>query len=642
MALTHWPAKSFRPVAATVALAAVFLSNAAAEEQNADIHIDRAAQQASWPWIVNDGAGNRWDVLPNGSISNGNNSSAYSGAMFLRANGSEFNTGTPGALSKDGRELEVGPWSCGTFNVWRRIYVDAKSGYCRWIDIFENQTNQRQSISLEYRIATNYPMTLCQTSAGNTAVGPQDWAMATGNANTSAAAMLHVFSSPSSKVRPRVTHSSSSNQMRYDFKASIGPGKAFALCFFEMQHKNQGQAAAAIKAFDPAAELRKIPLPLRMLIANMGARVQMIGALALPRDGKNDQVLLANGDQLMGTLLNESYSIETLFGRLDVPADRVLGLACPAREDPQIMMALTDGQVVAGKWLSGPLQLTTVNGSKVSIELDRLASASYRLSDEKGETFPALPAVAVLRDGQRLAFKADGADLTFQTQYGSFKLSPADLTALHLDTPNSGLHRAVLTNGSILSGLLTAKSQTLALELDKTLTVESLLIERMLFSREKPASAPQWQAAVVLRNGDRLFGRIAQDAITVETTSGPMAVAPKDIEQAQFAGDLPDSVQITLHSGTNVSGQLTAAALQFEPASGMKLLLPIAHLRSLSASNEAAGTPPAVNPAGGDDLQTDTPDSVSPPPSRKRPRLPRIRPGTTQPVAAPQLQTTGG
>ncbi|MCE5278921.1 MAG: hypothetical protein ABFD92_18770 [Planctomycetaceae bacterium] len=625
---------------ATIALSACLCAPAAAEETADGIHLDGATQQSNWPWVVNDGEGNRWDLMPNGSIGNGNGSNSYSGAMYLRANGSEFSANGTAALSKDGREIEIGPWSIGSFSVWRRIYIDPKSGYCRWIDIFENKTEQRQTVTLDYRSMTNYPMTLCQTSSGKVgAPTPQDWAIATGHNNTGAEAMVHVYSSESSKVRPRVTYSAGSNQLRYAFKASIGPGKTFALCFFETQHKQHPQAVAAMKAFDPAAELRKIPLPLRMIIANMGARVQMIGRLALPRDGKNDQVSLANGDQLMGTLLNKTYSIETIFGRLDLPAEDVVGMARPAGDDPQVMLALTDGQVVAGKLLSGPLQLTTVTGSKVSVEIDRLASASYRLSNEKGETFPALPSVVVLRGGQRLAFKPQSADLTFQTAYGSFKLDPADVAALHMDTPDSGLHRAVLTNGSTLTGLLTAKSQTLALELEKPLTVDIALIEQMLFSRGTPASAPQWQTAVVLRNGDRLFGSIAQATIPVQTASGSISVTPQDIDQAQFTGDEPASVQITLRSATSVNGQIAIETLQFDLGSGMKLALPVSHLRSIAASRQT--TPPAADSPAipGDDLQTETPDAT--PPTKGLRRSIRMR-SATQPVTVPAVPKIGG
>ena len=104
------------------------------------IHIP-AGRKVSGTWNTADGAGYQWNIYISGGYVNSGSHSAYSSGMQLQINGSGYSGSSSGKLSKDGTEIEIGPWKYQSVNVYRRIYVDKKIGYCRWIDIFENPTS---------------------------------------------------------------------------------------------------------------------------------------------------------------------------------------------------------------------------------------------------------------------------------------------------------------------------------------------------------------------------------------------------------------------------------------------------------------------------------------------------------------------
>ncbi len=101
------------------------------------IHL-KSTRTVSSTWNTADGAGYQWNIYVAGGYVNSGSHSAYSSGMQLQINGSGFSGSSSGRVNKDNTEIEIGPWRRGSVNIYRRIYVDKKIGYCRWIDICEN------------------------------------------------------------------------------------------------------------------------------------------------------------------------------------------------------------------------------------------------------------------------------------------------------------------------------------------------------------------------------------------------------------------------------------------------------------------------------------------------------------------------
>jgi len=563
-----------------ITVSAVLLAAAGAPGAERGIHISKGRPVSS-NWNMTDGAGFRWDIYVNhGQVNDGTND-AYDGGMQLQVNGSTFNVRSPGRLSADGREIEIGPWPSGSVNVSRRIYVDPTVGYCRWIDIFANTSSQARTLTLRYYSNVGAAVQMTYTTGGKADLRPQDWGIVTsGSVGGSRPAIVHVFAGRNAKVRPQFQYSRNSDNLFYHHTLKIPPKRTVALCLIEAQRRPYAAAQKFLKEFRMAQALKKVPPALRRIIVNMRGGVLTLGSLELPRNEKFDLVVQPGGNELLGSIGNQRYVIETFYGEVTLAADRIVGLHVPAGAGGLVRLGLTDGQVVVGRLLSSPIRIKLANGSEMSLALDKIDTAAYRFSGARPEEIAFDRPMVVLRSGQQLFFRQADADWTFHTQYGRVKLTPGDLKSIVMDTPDGGLHRAVFRNGSVLSGLLACRDLNVGLDLGGTLEVGRQMVREFAFP------AGQWDgpeaARMFLRNDDVFVGRIADDTLKVDTGTEQVTVRVAEIAQVVMPPDPPvGRVRLRLRDGSAVEGRLLAEAVAFQITPGPKLPVYVGHISEI-------------------------------------------------------------
>ncbi len=559
---------------------------AVAGAQTTGIHISDGKSQ-SFVWTVTDGHGYRWDINHNGTVGDGT-SDAYDGGMRIDVNNSSFSWGRNGQMNKAGDEVEVGPWQYGNLKISRRVYVDKKAGYCRWIDIFENSTASDQAVSIRYYTDMGGSILMSHTTSGKATVQEEDWGFVTGYRDSSSRpAVVHVFASKGAKVMPRVQFQRNSDNVYYYFNITVPANKAVALCFFEAQRRPFAKAKAFLKDFDVNAELRKVPSKLKRIILNMGNASMSVGRLELPRHETHDLAVLRNGDELLGTILNETFGIRGHLGQIDLPAERVLGLAVPAAEDDFVQLALTDGQILAGQLTSGPVRIKLQNGNEMALDGRKLATMSFRMSEEKPESLEISDPMVILRGGQQVIFNADDLDTSFHTEYGQFPLRPEQLSRVHLHTADGGLHRAVFRNGSVVSGLLMLDRFKVRLpELDATLQCPRGQADALAFPGQ--AVTDKKRAVITLRNDDKVIGFFLDEKITIGTQFGQVQLDPYRIASAEFMSGSLAQVSCKLHDGSTVSGKVLNAALRFQVDKGPELQVYPGHILEIAVPKDAA------------------------------------------------------
>jgi hypothetical protein len=599
-------------------VAAVLAATVRADADERGIHLP-SGRSVSFTWYLNDGAGYRWDISSNGQVSNGTND-AYDGGMQLRLAGTYFSSSTQGRLSADGREVEIGPWKHNNLQVWRRIYVDPKLGYCRWIDIFENTTDAVQDAKVQYYSNLGLSVTSTYTTSGQANLTDKDWGIVTsGTGSTSRPAVIHVFANRGSRIKPSFRYTRNSDSVYQDVTVKVPAGKAVALCIFHAQRRPDNQARQFLDQFKPRRELGKVPPALRRILLNMGGATLTLGNIDLPRHEKHDLAVLRNENELLGKILNERFDVETFYGKLELPAGRVLGLSVPAPDDPHVQVVLVDGQIVAGKLLNAPLRIRLTNGNEMALPPARLASATFAISPQRPDEIKISRPTVILRSGQQLAFRKADLDCTFQSLYGTVKLDADDLHGIHFDTPEGGLHRAVFRNGSVLSGLLVADELRLKLDLGPQLAIRRHLASQVAFPSEDIDGADL--AELALRNEDQLFGRIVEESLTVTTRYGNVTVKPAEISELQIpeAGAL-GQVRIKLHNGTTVTGKFVGETIGFQIVPGPKLPVFLGHVLQIvrpgpatsGASTRPAAEPVPAEPGGPELAPPPEPPAVAP------------------------------
>lgn len=592
------------------------------------IHLP-SGRKVGFNWYMTDGAGFRWDISSQGHVSDGTND-AYDGGMQLRLGGSSISSSSTsqGTLSKDGREIEIGPWTQGSVRIWRRVYVDAKLGYARWIDIFENTGGSAQTIKAQYYSNLGGSINSTTTTTGKQDISKQDWGIVTADsASSSRPAVAHVFTNKGSRMKPSVRFSRNQDDFYVNYDLKVPVGKTVAICQYEAQRKGSAEAVKFLKEFNPRRELEKVPAPLRRIIVNMGGATLVMGNIDLPRHEKHDLAILRNEDELLGKILNERFDVETSFGKLELPALRVAGLSVPAPDDPYVQLVLLDGQMVAGKLLNAPLRLRLTNGNEMSLPPEKLKAATFALSPQRPSEIKITRPTVILRSGQQMAFRADDLDLTFQTLYGSVALDADNLVKLELDTPDGGLHRAVFRNGSVLSGLLGAESLKLTLDLGPVLDSRRQVVSQFLFPAED--ADPAGLCEINLRNEDVLFGRIADGSLAVDTQYGKVTVSPADVAELVVPQEAAlGQVVIKLHNGTSVTGKLVGETVLFQIEPGPKLPIFMGHIVQITC--------PA--PKGQAAAPKDPADRAAPPATTRPARPTTTGPSRTTPVMDPQAR----
>lgn len=175
---------------------AALTASARGESWNRKVH--------GWLWTVNDGAGFRWDINYNGTVNDGSND-AYDSGMSLRVKGRQIpSRQKTAALRSDGREIRLTPQTYNNIRVTRRIYIDPKLGYARWIDLFENKSNTNQVVQVEYYSNLGSSISHIWSRSGKSSPTQTDDAFVTSSSSSSRPAIIHIYASPNARVRPPV------------------------------------------------------------------------------------------------------------------------------------------------------------------------------------------------------------------------------------------------------------------------------------------------------------------------------------------------------------------------------------------------------------------------------------------------------
>ncbi len=558
-----------------------------------------SGRSASFQWVLSDSLGYRWDISSDGTVANGTNNT-YGPGMQLRLNGSSFSGPGGGTLSQDGAEAEIGPWNHGDVRVFRRVFINGKAGYCRWIDIFENTGAAEATLKLEYYFDMGQSTQRIYSSSGGAELGEGDWGVVTDGAssNSSQPAVVHVFATPAAKLKPSFSFSQGNDSLYYRLTLTVPARKASALCFFEAQRRPFESAVKCLREFNPSRELTLVPAPLRTILLNMRGAVLVLGDVELKRNDQFDLLILRNDDEIHCQILTDSYELKTAWGDLKVPASDVLGLVSRSADRNLVKLVLAGGQIVAGELAGEPLKVRLPGGTELNVPPKGLRQAAYRVCPEKPLEVRVSSALVHLRQGEQLAFEDADASFALASSHGTLTLAAADLQRIELDTPGGGLHRAVFRNGSTLAGLLAAEELQFKLSLGPVLKVPRWQVQRILLANEQlPSDA---LAKLTLRNGDVLFGHFTDASWNVEGKFGPVRLSPADLAEGEFSAESLGHVTVALRNGTKLGGRIGSDYIGFKIDPGPTMKVFVGQIEAITGGQPPKTSGASTQPASGD------------------------------------------
>jgi hypothetical protein len=507
--------------------------------------------------IMNDGGGYRWDVQYYGSVYRGTDYAYYGGAMYLRINGTNFQSPNySGWVNKAGDEIELGPWNNKGLQIYRRIKVYKDRPMARWLDVFENPTSAPITLQVQIYSSHSYGITRTTTSSGGGVFGAKDTAFVIRNGRNNSPTTLHVVTSDRAKLRPQVQIAS--NQIYVKYSLTIPAKKTVILCQFESQNRDASAHQKLMKKFPTRKLLKDLPGSVRAMIVNMNGGGG-IGGVDLERSETSDSVLLKSGDPIFGSVKNSAFKVKTLLGELDLPAARIVGMA--GGRGRNVRFVLLDGQVISGQLADKVLQVDLNGGGLLRIPYDKIAQWSYRVTAARPNDEKFGGAYVILRTGDRLGFDPKALDIKLLTRHGLVDLDTEGLLELTMDNPGNAVHRAVFLNGSRLGGFLEPRKLRLKLKLGKTVEVSRDMIAQMRFSEEDLPDSTLTR--VVLTNGDELFGTLTAGKFKLTTDYGEIEIDPSRVKSMKFRPEDLGRTIVGMWKGSILKGRLGQSQLGF-------------------------------------------------------------------------------
>jgi hypothetical protein len=316
-------------------------------------------------------------------------------------------------------------------------------------------------------------------------------------------------------------------------------------------------------------------MPIRLPVVLLVLLVGSLSAVA-------DTAELSSGLVLQGTLTTGTVGVETSLGRFDVPAGEIRQLTSLSRSTH----ALTTrrGDHLVGKLTNRTLSFRSGDGNGFELNPSELASLSRPV------TAPSTRPTAVVHtlDGTAVAI-ASPEPLPFRSNIGLLTLRAEQLDQLLFDGPSQPGHRAVLADGSSLSGFV-GTAELLVRPVDPSVTAVTIKVPIGTLREIEFAMAPVAQRDVpqlVLRGGDVLRGSVV-GSVGVQTELGAHAIAAETIERITPRVDYPSELSVTLRDGGSLAGPAVAGAhLTCRLACGIEVTVPVSSLESYSRSAAA-------------------------------------------------------
>jgi hypothetical protein len=572
---TLWPK-------AGLALLMLLLSLAAAEAakpKSGPLHVPRK-HRIRGTYASNDKNGCRWDIYFNyGTLANGTNN-VYNHAMLLQLDGSQFGVSSRGYRNAAGNEVEVGPWKYKGLEVYRRIKIYKKEGLARWLDIYTNPTDNTVTLTARVRTQMNYGIAGKKSNSGKESFGPEDFAILThsgGRNNTPAS--LHIPVEPHNKYRPRVAIAG--NAVEYHYNLKIPAKKTIVVASFLAQNQSQDKLVEMMKAFKPYKYFEDLSPEVHKLIVNFNIGAKLF-SIELPRSIQFDRVMLTDGDPIFGKVDNNSFPMQTAFGQETIPAEKVVGMVAGKDLKGVFQVVLVDGQVICGTLADQKLRLVLPDIGTQEIPLADIRYWSYQVSQTRPQNIKFLGPFLVLKNGDRLAYKADSVTLQLRTENGIVPLPAAGLLQIQADKARPGVHRVKFLNGSIITGQLEPVEFTAELLLVGKQKINRNTIKSIEFAPDE--LAVEGLSQLMLSSGDRLLGYLIDQELTLKNKYGTVKLNPSNLRSISRDSARPGLVKVTLWNDSVLHGELPDEKLEFQISPGPVIKIDPSQITSLVRS----------------------------------------------------------
>jgi hypothetical protein len=529
------------------------------------------------PYMLQDNTGNNWRVYQGGWFQQNNNMPLYSQGAMLTIDGQAPNAGGNSArLDAKTGELIFENLQANGCTVTRRVSLDKPGGFIRYIDIFKNTTNAPKTLQVMIQSTCNYGI-----NTGENVFDPKKkdqsigWVGQTG-ANQS---IVEMYAGKGSKVAPQINWPQGNNVIQATIPLTLAPGKEAAIMHTHSIAPTQDAGSKFITDFKEAPLLKSIPNALRRLIVNFRSPQDFIGDIEVLRGEMLDVVELRGGDSFKGTLKETGYDLQTFYGPIMLPVDKVVGIINIGQFRPRQLVVTSDGQIIGGHLKKQTIELEMSSGQVTQIPLSQISRVGYRKRVGEPEEWTFEKPMVLLRTGERIIVQMPQDPIEVVTRYGKISLAPAQVAAVQLQNEDNSVHEIELTDGSRFSGLLTADAFTMKLDAGGPVQFPVSTLSRLQLT-SKVKELDDTTPLIKLSNDDQMVGTLV-GRLKLATAFDTIDINAPEIRELGHASDGgAQDIQVALWDGTVFSGQLEEQLLSCQLLGGVAVKVPVALVQS--------------------------------------------------------------
>lgn len=536
--------------------------------------IDKQAKagQVNLPYSMRSSDGNQWFVYNGGWVQNQGNRPVFSQGGILYVNGSSMSGDNNGTKLKNG-DLVLENMRVREFQVTRYITMMEKENLIRMVDVIHNPNANDTNAQIRLQTSMNYGVNSASFIDDKRSKQKLAWVANTGAQQTA----FTIFSGEGSKQQFTIDYRPNNSYCRANLTVKI-PGKG-SVAVMHVHGITPDEATAEKQVKSLRSKLLKGLSPkVRRLLVNFRSGNLFVGDLELLRGEAFDMVELRSGDRLRGDLQHKRFVLDTFYGKVDLPADKVVGFFNIGSFRPEQLVVTVNGEIFGGQLQQETVDLKLSSGQVINIPLTQIIRGGYRKGADEPEEWEFKKPMVLLRSGDRMEIKPTKEVILVASRYGTLSLKPEAIATIVFQTDEQPVHQITLADGSRFAGLVSAASFTYPLSGTATSAEVKFPTSAMQVLQMKPVEEQKADTPTLnLISGDMLVGAL-QGELQLQTSFDAIKIGGSEIARLERIADSHKDVKVELWDKTTVSGTLKADSLTVKLVSGIELSVPVAQV----------------------------------------------------------------
>lgn len=543
---------------------------------------DQGLVNANFQYVT-DSQGFRWDVQASyGGINDGTND-AFDGGLYLFVNNAQFSASSQFMIA-DGQEY-VFTNTMNALQVTRRVYINRELGAVRYLEIFQNRTDQLQKVAVEVRTD------LGSTPQGIVANDGKPLAGALAKEQVGIYAVSHGGSRPSvaflladardKKYRPNIR--TSSDDVFVTWQLEVPPKDTVVILHAVAQRNGNNPVPAFEALYDRGFVHAQVPKDLRKKIVNFKVSPQLSGTPLLDsvsllaedfdlERGDDDLLWIDEETVIAGRVNADELIVTSRFGKTAVPWEDVAAIIGGADVDARMTLLLRNGEVLHGVISAKQMTLSSPDGIDVDINLSKLGFLLARTSPKDNAVPAAAQLMLATASGQRLLItNSKDSILRAATPWGELNVPIDQVAYLAPDEETGFSQRVLLRDGT----RLTLVPQPSLLEVNTlrfaAVSLPAAQVQRICrlirmkedadaSGQEQVPLAPETPTApfVTLAGENMLPGKLAFDSLTLHHDKGQELIKAVDIKEIRLVSTegIQPIFEVKRRAGETLEGRL--------------------------------------------------------------------------------------